>query len=183
MKPVIHWLVLLMIAATVSADDKFDPRKEGVVVIGMQPDTIAVFIGEGRLSGEQRWKSTRGFATFAGPPKDGYIVTPVRANTLMAFRSVRLVDHSRPEYWFCGTAFTPTFTVPPGKVLYIGDFTYRWPAGLDPWLVTNETDIERARRYVDSNFGWLSGKVEPGSFQMMRTRTNCSAKNGSLSYE
>ena len=183
MMHVARGLLLMAIAtAAAGADEKFDPRKEGVVVIGLQPDTIAVFIGEGKLSGERRWKSTQGFATFSGPSKDGYIVTRVRANTVMAFRSVRLVDHSRPQHWFCGTSFTPTFTVAPGKVLYLGEFTYRWPEGLDPWLLTNDADIDRARRYVDAHFTWLSGKMEPGTFTLMRTRTNCSAKNGSLSY-
>jgi hypothetical protein len=101
----------------------------------------------------------------------------------MAFRSVRPRDLSRSEYWFCATAFTPTFVVPAGKVLYLGEFTYKWPSGLDPWLLTGDADIGRARQYVDTHFNWLAGKVEPGTFQMMRTRTNCSAKNGALSYE
>jgi len=183
MKRILCLLALPLFGTVAQAEKPFDPKREGVVVIGLAPDTISVFIGEGRLSGEQRWKGAQSRATFAGPSKDGYVVARVPAGRLMAFRSVRPVDHSRSEYWFCGTAFTPTFEVPAGKVVYLGEFTYKWPPGLDPWLLTRDADIERAREYVDTNFKWLGGKLEPGAFQMMRTRTNCSAKNGTLSYE
>jgi hypothetical protein len=179
------WILLLLlgIAVVASARERpFDPGREGIVVIGIAPADISMTIAMGEIVRE-RWKSTRNAPVFVGAASDGFLVVRVPANRQLAIRSVRPVDKSRSSFWICGYAFTPTFSVPAGKVLYVGDFMWKWPEDLDPWVAPAEPDLARARQYVDARYPEHGGKLEAGQFKMMRTRTSCSATNGSLSLE
>lgn len=147
-----------------------------MIMLGISPESyrVALFPGtvENGVFSQSLWHPT----VAMGAPKDGYLVSKVKAGSTIA---VTVVRHSPdPDAIFKGTNFVPckgaktmVFKVPRGKVAYLGSVTYRF-AG-DKLNIHSDNDLEGAKAYVAAHFPAMKDKVEFTAPDYLPTTASC----------
>jgi hypothetical protein len=71
----------------------------------------------------------------------------------------------------CGDARTVVFSVPHGRVIYIGDLTYDFRGnGL---RIIESSNLEAAREHLRTAYPQLADSLEQGRYDVMPTATSC----------
>jgi hypothetical protein len=144
---------------------------ESIVVIGVRPEYM-ISLQNGPLSnGEFHPRTVMSEHFLIASPKGNYLVAKIKANSPGEAVGVVGVTASN-SLWFnpakfkpCNS-FSPVFTVPRGKVIYIGDVSYAMNGSkLD--LQTSQ-DFASAREFVDNNYPNLKGLLSEAPFDMLR---------------
>jgi hypothetical protein len=183
--------VLVGCAAAQVAQDVQPPAADktivvmGVPVKGVYPDEAKLFFWLGAVE-RGVFRKGAGNAAIATAPVDGYIVTEVDAGTTLALADV-YVNHDKEHavlqsssgtshFKAAGGEKTAVFTVPGGKVIYIGDI------GLDVTLpglhdfgdgalkLSPASDLAAAQAYVDAHYPGLKGRLESQPLQVAPIR-------------
>jgi hypothetical protein len=116
-------------------------------------------------------------AVISGPPTNGYVVGKAKAGDTIAIWSVVYQKGEKVAYFSdksfepCGNAKTMVFKVPHGKVAYLGTIDYKFQDNRLQVRYANELD--GAKRYVDSAFPALKGKVEQVEPELRPVNSRC----------
>ena len=137
-------------------------ENESIFVMGLAPDNYRVSMFPGAVEDQQFHQNPLRTAALYASAKDGYVVGKAVAGDVLGLANIKTVRDSEAllgaNYKACGDARTMVFTVPKGKVIYLGDlgFFYR-NGGLS---IRYYQDLAAAQAYVDKNFPALKGKLE-----------------------
>lgn len=149
---------------------------ETVFVIGIAPETarISVFPGEvsDRVFRQSMWRS----AVVMGNPDNGFIVGKAKAGDVLAITNVRVVDKDSlagTDYVPCGGARTLVFTVPAGKVVYLGHIRYELVQ--NRLRIKTEYRFEDAQTYINATYANLRDRLERQDidFDFLPTTASC----------
>lgn len=133
-----------------------DPATQSVVVLGVQPD-YRVRVDEGNLENGAFKFDSFASAAFSVTPVDGYIITTLDATPegtryaiTYIFDTHHLMTHA---YTPCANT-TPTFNIPPGSVVYLGNYAFNKTAdGLSRAVSYNEKSV---KAYLDQRYRGLA---------------------------
>lgn len=122
---------------------------QSVVIIGVKPDD-RFGVEEGALArGQFKWDpgATPIFALY---PKDGYIVAKMDMTKPSQIYALTNLMESIHHYRACGSKPIDTFTVEPGKIIYLGDFEFASPpVGLKHTITY---DPDSAEKFIRQNY-------------------------------
>lgn len=167
--------------AGIVAKDVSLSSNEAVFVLGVSPSNYSVGIWEGEIQNGVFLSSSEGLrfgvARFLGPPTDGYIVGKAKSGQTLGITLVQRREEGSilvtGEFVPCGGTKTPVFSVPSGKVIYLGDITYT--QAQNKLRATYSSNEEAARRYVSTNFPNLADKpIVRASYELLPTDVACS---------
>jgi hypothetical protein len=162
-----------------------DSNRHSIIVLGVAPENyrVSVFPGSVRdgVFRQNPWLP----ATVYGAGDDGYLVGEASAGDTLAITMVRVVKDRNAI--FQGTNFTPcygvktmTFSIPGGKVLYLGNVHYQFVG--DRLQVEYSQDIDAARRYMERKYPNLRGRLQPWRYQLLPTTAVCGGTGGGTIY-
>lgn len=153
-----------------------DATQHSIFVLGVAPDNykISVFPGSVRngVFRQNPWLP----ATVYGSGEDGYLVGEASAGDTLAITMIRVLKDKNSIF---GTTFfvpcngkkTMTFSIPGGKVLYLGNVSYEFAGTF--LKVKYSQDIDSARKYMDKNYPNLRGRLESWKYQLLPTTASC----------
>lgn len=129
---------------------------QSVVVLGVQPD-YRVRVDEGNLENGAFKFNSFASGKFSVTPVDGYIIATLDATPedkryaiTYIFDTHHLMTHA---YTPCANT-TPTFSVPPGSVVYLGNYTFNESAdGLSRAVSYDEKSV---KAYLDQHYPGLA---------------------------
>ena len=147
------------------------PADESVFILGVSPVRYRVVIASGSIKAHDGWfyRHPSASAVFMGAPDGGFVVARVRAGDVLALTSVTAVDDKNVatrRFEACGGIRSIVFNAPSsgGKVLYLGDVDYQMAGDkLSPRYTSN---IDAAKRYMDSNYPAFKGRMEQWSYKV-----------------
>ncbi len=146
------------------------PADKGIVVIGMKGNAAGSF-RRGTYSSDGSFEhDTARDAEFSAPGEQPYIVQAMSVTTEDSRYGMYRASLGGREYSFkCGQVL-PVLSVASGVVQYYGDFQVSIDDGR--LTVKQSFDMERAQRFIDSNYPASGWKLEPGKVVRARS-TNC----------
>jgi len=152
------------------ADRDADPpsANESYVILGLQPQNTQVNVFRGWISDGVFHQNPLLPATFAGEPEGGFVVTRSSAGEAVAITNVVVYSKNAlfPRLLVpCEGSKTVVFTVPAGKVIYIGSVRYESIAGGVAPRFGNEFDAARA--FMTTHYPKLADTLEQGRFDLM----------------
>lgn len=158
--------------STLDTSATIDPSgDESVVVMGVRPEYMIALQG-GPLTNSEFHPRTVITAHFLiAPPKDNYLVAKIKtpppgeAIGIVGVTASNSLWFNPPQYKPCNS-FSPVFTVPRGKVIYIGDVYYT-KNGSKMNLQTSQ-DFVSAREFFDKNYPNMKGMLSEAPFDMVR---------------
>lgn len=134
-----------------------DPKTQSVVVLGVKPD-YRVRVDEGGLQGNAFKFDSFASGKFSLTPVDGYIVTTLNATpegSRYAITYIFDMHHLLPHAYTPCKNTTPTFTISPGSVVYLGDYSFQESS--DGLGRTVSYDEKSVKQYLDHHYPGLSG--------------------------
>jgi hypothetical protein len=150
------------------SDATLRSNDESFYVLGVQPEIASVGVNQVAASGDRFVPDGIWPANFFGPPKDGYVVGRAHAGKTLAitFASLRRPgDLLASNFVPCPPTRALSFTVPQGKVVYLGDVTWsQKPDGLFPSYSNN---FQAAKTYMSSHYPKLADRLEPGNTEFV----------------
>lgn len=149
---------------------------ESYFVIGVTPTNHRISVFPGEIENGVFHQSRLYSAALYGGAKDGFVVGKSPAGRVLAITNVRLVEDENAvlrgrNFAPCQSAQTFVFTVPKGKVIYIGSVNYAFQS--DKLRVRYRNDLAEAASYIDANYPQLKGKVEYQEPQLLPTDKSC----------
>ena len=136
---------------------------ESLLVLGANRPYSIMLIHGSIENGEFSPSSSRPPA-IKGQPTDGYVTGRAKAGSLLALTTVSSIQ---PNGIMMDTTWSPCqmpaimlFTVPPGKVIYLGSVEFAGSSGRPGLAMGYENRLAQAQQYVDTAFPALSGKLE-----------------------
>ncbi len=152
-------------------DAPYPSPHEAYFVMGVTGEDSQIGIYDGSVADGIFKVST---ATYIGKPAGGFIVGKVPPDRPLAIVHYSL-NHSKKENLkhaaACDGVRTMVFTVPAGKVTYVGDVILKSVG--KKIAVTTSFNPAPARRYVDEHFAALRGRTEVGSYTTLPTNQSC----------
>lgn len=155
-----------------------DSNQHSIFVLGVAPENYRVSVFPGSVKDGVFRQNPWLPATVYGAGDDGYLVGEASAGDTLAITIVRVVKDK--DAFFQGTNFVPchgaktmTFSIPGGKVLYLGNVHYQFVGNL--LRVDYNQDIDSAREYMDKNYPKVRGRLEPWKYQLLPTTAFCGA--------
>ncbi|MDR6582851.1 hypothetical protein HBH1_01214 [Herbaspirillum sp. BH-1] len=150
---------------------------ESYFVIGVTPSNHRVSVFPGEIENGVFHQSRIYSAALYGAAKDGFVVGKSPAGRVLAITKVRVVEDENAvlrgrNFVPCESAQTFVFSVPKGKVIYIGSVDYAFQN--DKLRVRYRDDLAEATKYIDANYPELKGLTEYQAPQLLRTDTSCS---------
>jgi hypothetical protein len=140
----------------------------GTYVIGVEPSTAEIRVDAGRLRDDGTFNG--GVSPFEFQvPVNHYVIGRAKADTVHGIVSVRIDGE---YYHVCGSIKSPTFTVPEGKVIYLGDLKVEARNGR--LLFRLVPDLELAKLQIGLEQPELAARLEPGELVSKRVKTACS---------
>lgn len=158
-------------------------NRHSIIVLGVAPENYRVSVFPGSVKDGVFRQNPWLPATVYGAGDDGYLVGEASAGDTLAITFVRVVKDK--DAIFQGTNFTPcygaltmTFSIPGGKVLYLGNVHYQFVG--DRLQVQYSQDIDAAREYMDRKYPNLRGRLEQWKYQLLPTTAVCGGARGTL---
>ncbi len=156
--------------STVSIPD----RSKSIFVIGIPSPNYRIGIFPGKVVDGKFIKDPIRGAVFFSNPVNGYLVGDVKSSDTLAITSVRMADARTvlgPTFIPCDDAKTIVFKLQPGSVTYLGDVDFLFKnKALSINLANN---IDTAKKYIDSNFTNLKGRLEYQKPELLPTNIPC----------
>jgi hypothetical protein len=157
--------------------ESFDETREAVLVFGLVDAKARVQLEAGDvIDSRYRAEWSNIYPLFYGAADRGFVLVKVPADRPIAITSIS-TENRWKQFWAGGPFRTckgqtvVVFQVPKGKVFYYSDFDFLPNAG---GLRINATNnLAGARRYVDSKFPKLSGRLESASFGSLIRADDC----------
>lgn len=140
---------------------------ESILVQGVKPSTYEVVFVKGRIK-DGKFVQTKSVGVLVGAPNRSYLVGKAQAGDVVAltlFLRPRGESNRRRNFDFCGKDVL-VFTVPEGKVAYLGDISIE-ETGDSSFNITYSTDIKASKEHIDKYFPALVGRLEPLAAQVM----------------
>lgn len=127
---------------------------KAVIIIGVKPDD-RFGVEEGKLVNGQFKYDPEATPILAVYPKDGYVVAEMDETDGNQVYALTNIKESVHIYRACGGKPVDTFTVEPGKIIYLGDFQFPTP----PVGLSHMTSYDpgSAEKYIRKNYPKLSG--------------------------
>ena len=139
----------------------------GTYVIGLEPSTTEIKVDAGRLRDDGTFNA--GVSPFEFQvPVNHYVIGRAKADTVHGIVSLRIDGEA---YHVCGSGKSPTFTVPAGKAIYLGDLTVEARNGRPVFRLVR--DLELARLQIGLEQPELAARLEPGELTSKRVKTAC----------
>lgn len=180
------WVMLLGGCTSMGVLDKsaaLESDRHSIIVLGVAPENYRVSVFPGRVANGVFRQNPWLPATVYGAGDDGYLVGEASAGDTLAITVVRVVKDRNA--FFRGTNFIPchgartmTFSIPGGKVLYLGNVHYQFVG--DRLQVKYSQDIDSARRYMDERYPNLRGRLEAWKYQLLPTTAFCGQGGGTI---
>ncbi len=149
---------------------------ESYFIIGITPSNHRVSIFPGEIENGLFHQSRIYSAALYGAAKDGFVVGKAPAGRVLAITNVRVVADENAIYGRnfkpCESARTFVFTVPKGKVIYLGSVDYAFQN--NKLQVRYRNDVAAAIKYIDANYPELKGLTEHQDPQLLPTDNSCS---------
>jgi hypothetical protein len=141
--------------ATLSNLDKgysLDSRStKSIMIFGVKPN-YRFGVEEGMLVNTQFKWDAGATPILAVYPKSGYVIAVMNktsSNQIYALTSLKTSTFSY-YYHACNDSPVDTFTIEPGKIIYLGDFHFSGPP--DPFKHTITYDPDSAEQYIRHNY-------------------------------
>lgn len=114
-------------------------------------------------------------AAFYGSAQGGYVIGKAPAGRDLAITNVRIVQSENSllgvDFQPCEEAKTVAFTVPEGRVIYLGHLSYSYVEG--GVRVTHRQDLESAKAYLQASYPNLAASLEQGSYDLLPVARRC----------
>jgi hypothetical protein len=157
-------------------------ENDAYFVMGASPENYVYWVGAGEVvSGEFRQATEVGFLPPAmwksggvGHPDHGYLVAKARAGATLAVTAIQYENWlglPGPPMIACTTF---VFTVPPGKVVYVGHLTFT--AGNRSYAGRRYVDFAAAKAFVAEHYPLLADRLVEGTAELMATG-GCNGRN------
>lgn len=134
--------------------------------MGVRPSYRVAIVGGEIVGGEIKEGGIAVVNTF---PEKGYIVVKVRSATAPDEYHIPQVlpegIGGGGDYSACDGDSVPTFSAPPGKVVYVGDINMNIASGRLKFGYRN--DFDAASRFLEANYPKLKGRLEPQKLAML----------------
>lgn len=183
MKQVILFLGLFVISACTSIgrldkDAILESDKESIFVIGVAPENYRISAFPGRIKdGRFHQNQFRPAAVF-GAAEDGFVVGKATNGDTLAITNIRVAEDKGSilglDFVPCNDNKTMTFSIPGGKVLYLGHVEYQFKG--EKLMVRYTQNLELAKKYIDQNFPNLRGRLQSWEYQLLPTSASCTIK-------
>lgn len=146
---------------------------EGVFVIGVQPAGTKIWFKEGAVSYDHFVPTPGQMTPVIGVSEDGFIVGRVKGGSTLGIMHINFpfTPTTTRAYAPCGNNKALVFTVPAGKVVYVGTIEYR-PNGVSLSSSTRH-EMDGALRFVDAQHPSLRGRLELASLRSLSTTQSC----------
>lgn len=176
-------LLLFTGCATKQIESNYSLKKgdtETVFVMGVNSDRYKLLMWPGDVEGEafvieDAWKNAAHYDT----AKNGYVVSSVTGNDHVGFKAVELLskDKKRSVLFqkFCQGMKTPVFSVPAGKVVYVGDINFIFEKGFIKYSM--HSNFKKAKEFINKNYPNLKGKLEKTDLQFLYSMKPCQETN------
>lgn len=181
-----QFIVLLSVAMFLSGctsvgrvkpDEDINPE-ESVYILGVAPDNYRISIFPGEVRDGKYHQNIYRVASVYGAAEDGYVIGKAASKETVAIGYIRVVKDKDSllgtDFKPCKGAQTMVFEIPAGKVLYLGDVKYRIDG--DKLFVDYSKDFEAAKKYIDSRYPKLRGRLEPWKYELMQTTIPCTTQ-------
>lgn len=167
---------------------KAPTENESIFVMGISPDNYRVSLFPGSVEDGQFHQNPVRSAALYASARDGYVVGKATAGDVLGLANVKIVSDSGallgPNYRACGDAKTMVFTVPKGKVIYLGDMGFFYKSANLPressLSIRYYQDLAAAQTYVDKNFPALKGRLESFEVEWKTHLRTCAAAGGAI---
>ena len=157
-------------------------EKESVFVMGVAPENYRISIFPGSVEDGRFYQNPLRPAAIYAAANNGYIVGKAAAGEVLGLSNVRIVKSSESllglDYKACGDNRTITFTVPKGKVIYLGSIYYLYKK--ETLDVSYLDEFEDAKTYIDKNFPALREKLEPFPVEWATQLKTCGQGGGKI---
>ena len=153
---------------------------DSVFIFGLSPDDHRILVFPGSIDSGGWRQNPWSPATFMGAAKDGFVLSTASAGKTYAVSSIFVHREGGTAlqgkmYAPCGDAQTIVFSVPAGKVIYLADLRYTQDG--NRLRMDHSADLKKAQEYVDAHYPPLRGRVELGSYELMKTDKACGRGN------
>ena len=162
---------------TLDENTSLKSNTESVFILGVKPENYRLFIFPGSVKNQVFHQNTFRPASVYGSAQDGYLVGKAQAGDTLAITMIRVVKDKNAvlgaDFVACSQVKTMTFTIPEGKVIYLGDVDYKFE---DKYLeVRYSKDLGSATRFIRKNYPKLQETVEPWSYELLPTNASCTS--------
>jgi hypothetical protein len=146
---------------------------EGVFVIGVQPAGTKIWFNEGAVGYDHFVPTPGQMSTVIGVSEEGFIVGRVKGGTTLGIMHISFpfTPTTSRAYAPCGNNKAHVFTVPAGKVVYVGTVDYR-PNGISLSSATRQ-ELDTALRFLDAQHPSLRGRLESAPLRGLTTTRSC----------
>ena len=127
---------------------------KSVVIIGVKPDD-RFGVEEGTLVHDQYKWDAKATPVLAVYPVDGYVVAVMDETDSDQIYALTNIMESIHHYRACGSKPVETFTIEPGKIIYLGDFEFATPPVGFKHTITYDPDS--AEKFIRQNYPNLKG--------------------------
>lgn len=159
---------------TIAPSDPPPTEAETILVVGVPKGTFSIAVFAGDVV-DGKFVNDMG-AVLAADSKDGYVVGKVKAGRSYAILGVRSLGEDGEtlgaSFSACGEAQVAVFSAKASKVTYVGTASVR-PTANNYVSVSYSEDLVAARKYVDTAFPALAGRVEAVPRTSMATKRSC----------
>jgi hypothetical protein len=147
-----------------------------IFIIGVKPDNYRVSVFSGSVNEGVFRQNQLLPATFYGASEGGYVVGKTGSTGALAITNVRVVSSEKSilgmDFAPCGDAKTVVFSLPKGRVVYLGNLAYDFSGnGL---RIFESTDLEAARQHLRTGYPQLADSLEQGRYEVLPTSASCS---------
>lgn len=150
---------------------------EAFIILGIEPPRFQIAIFPGTIKDGVFSQNKLSVVAALGMPKDGYLVSKVKAGTNLGITIVKYVEDSTirnlltGNFQPCDGAKAMVFNVPKGKVLYLGSVNYGFQD--NRITIKYDHDLGKAQRYVSSTFPGIKQQVESSEPNYLPTDIPC----------
>jgi hypothetical protein len=149
---------------------------ESLLVLGVN-QLYHISLVQGSIEDGEFKSSTTRPPAMKGEAVDGYMTGRAKAGSILALTTVSSV---RPNSIMADTSYPPCympailfFTVPPGKVIYLGSVEFAGSKERRQVGMRYENRLAQAQQYVDGAFPALRGKLEYIAPDFLARPTSC----------
>jgi len=143
-------------------------KTEAVVVHGMKQSAFHYVFVKGKIENGM-FHQTKSVGVLIDKPNNGYLVGKIEAGDEIALILVLRTERQNNEPISFGLGCgmpVRVFTVPGGKVSYLGEAAISIAKNRELWVMYSE-NFQNAKSYIDSNFPVLKDRLEPITSQIV----------------
>lgn len=154
----------------------FPTKNESIFILGISPSLYRISVFPGELVENKFKQNSFSPAAVHGIPENGFLIGKAAEGEVLAIMNIGALNTKDdvlfvPQFRPCEGARAMTFTVPGGKVIYVGNVEYqRDGSRLRPIY---SQDLESATKYIDANYPNLRGKVELWKYELIPALGSC----------